>query len=72
MINTEEKTLKVSLLVAVVVDAQICLTDYLTDCYFHRTVCKQKYVLRNLTVSQYFRAVVKMGRKRGKTSIIVK
>ena len=44
----------------------LCLTEF----YFHRTVCKQKNSWRNLTVSQYFRPVVKMGPKTGKTLVI--
>ena len=49
------------------------LLDYcLTDCYFHRTVCKRKNIWRNLTISQYFRPVHKMGPKPGNTSVIVK
>ena len=40
------------------ISAQICSTDCFTDCYFHRTICKQKIISTNLTVSQYFRPVV--------------
>ena len=40
----------------------LCLTDF----YFHRKVCRQKNIWRNLTVSQYFRVVVKMAPKPGK------
>ena len=46
----------------------LCLTDF----YFHRTVCQQKNIRRNLTVSQYFRLVIKMGLKPGTTLVIVK
>ena len=46
----------------------MCLTDF----YFHRAVCKQKSIWRHLTVSQYFRPVVKMGPKRGEPLVIVK
>ena len=46
----------------------LCFTDF----YFHRTVCKQKNIWRNLTVSQYLRPVVKVGPQPGKTSVIVK
>ena len=49
------------------------ITLYLTDFYFHRTVCQQKKnIQRDLMVSQYFRSVVKMGRKPGATLVIVK
>ena len=49
--------------------ALICLTDCLTDYYFHRAVCKQKDIRRNLTVSQYFRPVLKMAPQPRKTSV---
>ena len=45
----------------------LCLTDF----YLHRTVCKQKNIWR-LKVNQYFRPVIKMGPKPGKTSVIIK
>ena len=80
MINTEKRTLRASLCVADaevnnsihIGGAQIFLTDCLTVCYFHRTVCKQKIIRRNLTVSQYFRPVVKMGPQPRKTSVTLK
>ena len=43
------------------------ITLWLTNFYF-----KQKDFFINLTVSQYFRPVVKMGTKPGKTFVIVK
>ena len=52
--------------------AQICLTDCLNNCYFHRAVCKQKNIRRNLTKRQYFRPVVKMGLQPRKISVTVK
>ena len=80
MIKIEERTLTASLCVAVVEflnpihigGVQICLTDCLTDCCFHRTIYKQKNVWRNLTASQCFRAAVKMAAQLRKTSVTVK
>ena len=45
----------------------LCLTDF----YFHRKVCKQKNVWRNLTRSQFLRRVVKVGTTPGKTLIVI-
>ena len=46
----------------------LCLTNFC----FHRTVWMQKDIRKNLTVSQYFRPIVKMSPKPGTTSVIVK
>ena len=50
---------------------RICLTDCLTECYFHRVVCKEKNIWRNSTVSQDFRPVAKIGPQPRKTSVLV-
>ena len=77
MTNTEKRTLRASLCVA---DAEVNINNpihiggaqiFLTVCYFHRTVCKQKIIRRNL-VSQYFRPVIKMGPQPRKTSVTLK
>ena len=88
MINTEERTLAASLSVTLFISKvhryahpsfiiwcllknepiTLCLIDF----HFRRAVCKEKNIWINLTVSQYFRPVVKMGPKPGKTSVIVK
>ena len=83
IINTKERTLTTSLCITVVELTPLSFISWcflenqpitlcLTDFYFHRTVCKQKTIWRNLTVGQYFRALLKMGPKPGKTSVIVK
>ena len=46
----------------------LCLNDF---CY-HRTVDNLKNIWRNLTIEQYFRAVLKMGPEPRKTSVTVK
>ena len=48
------------------------ITLRLANFYFYKTVCRQKNIWRNLTVSHYFRPVAKIGPKQRKTLVTIK